>query len=121
MICIDQQATLQHLNSLKPPSGKEVKIIANLAPYWKYFGVHLDFDETGRTLDLIDRDNQYNSRDCCKKMMEDWLSGQGRQPATWTTLIEMLKEAKYNILAMDLEEVVLSLKDGGKVTEEVER
>ena len=47
--------------------------------------------------------------------------GRGMLPVTWATLIEVLKESEYSELAKDVEEVVLSLRDEGKVWEEGKR
>ena len=84
-----------------------MKIIATIAPDWKDFGIHLDFDEMGRTLDRIAREHQLRSIDCCTTIMREWLEGKGRQPATWATLIDLLKDADINDLAQQLERIVL--------------
>lgn len=110
----DKQPTLRQLMLLKSLSGKHVRIIDEIAAYWKYFGVYLDFDEMGYTLDCIDRDHQSNVQLCCQQMMREWLNGNSRQPATWATLIERLKVVGHCSLAKHVEDVVLSLKDDGK-------
>ena len=78
-----------------------------MAPQWKQFGYHFNFDDAGDALDLIERNHPLNAVACCTEMMREWLRGRGRQPATWATLIEMLKDAEYNVLAKDLKEAVL--------------
>ena len=45
--------------------------------------------------------------DCCTEMMREWLEGRGRQPATWATLIDLLKDAEINGLAQQLGRMVL--------------
>ena len=94
------------LTLLKISTGKKIEIINTIAPKWKAFGIHFDFDEQGHTLDRIDNNHPNDATAGCTAMMKKWLEGEGRQPATWATLIELLKDAKYNDLAHQLEEVV---------------
>ena len=82
-------------------------IIKTIAKDWKDFGYLLNFDETGRTIDCIAKENQLRPIDCCTHMMREWLEGRGRQPATWATLIDLLKDAEINDLAQQLERMVL--------------
>ena len=91
-----------------------MEIIAAIAAVWRDFGIHLDFDEMGRTIDRIAREHQLRPIDCCAAMLREWLEGRGRQPATWATLIDLLKDADINDLAQQLEKVVL----GGDTTAE---
>ena len=48
-------------------------------------------------------------------MMREWLEGRGRQPATWATLIDLLKDAEMNDLAQQVENIVAvrTLQQGG--------
>ena len=103
----DQKPTLCQLKLLKSPSGKKVDIIATVAAHWQDFGYLLDFDETGHTIDRIAREHQLRPIDCCTAMLREWLEGRGRQPATWATLIDLLKDADMNYLAQQLEMMVL--------------
>ena len=92
-----------------------MEIIATVAAHWQDFGYLLDFDETGRTIDRIAREHQLRPIDCCAAMLREWLEGRGRQPATWATLIDLLKDADINDLAQQLERMVLG---GGTEMEE---
>ena len=80
-----------------------MEVISTIAAKWKKFGIFLDFDETGQTLDCIAKDHPLDVEECCTAMMREWLQGRGRQPATWATLIDLLKDAKINVLAQQLE------------------
>ena len=105
----DKRPTLLQLTLLKSPSGERVEIISTLAPDWKDFGIQLDFDDTGRTLDRIDREHPLRPIDCCTQMMREWLEGRSRQPATWATLIDLLKCVHLNVLAEQVERMLLEL------------
>ena len=98
-----------------------MEIINTIGTRWRDLGILLDFDETGRTLDRIAREHQLHPIDCCTEMLRKWLEGRGRQPATWATLIDLLKDADINDLAQDLERMMLPVRDEGKAGEEVEQ
>ena len=39
------------------------------------------------------------------EILQEWLTGRGRQPVTWTTLVEVLRDIELSILAGDIETV----------------
>ena len=99
------------------PSGKKVEIIKHIAPEWKTVGIHLNFDPTGYTINTIEATNPLKPVACCTNMMMEWLGGKGRQPATWVTLVEILRNAEFSALADELEQVVPSFvreREGGE-------
>ena len=84
----------------KTRSGEKIEIIKSLAPDWKSFGVHLNFDDMGSQLSLIEA--QHGTRDpqtCCRDMMIHWLLGNGEQPTTWRTLLALLEDGDRLYLA----------------------
>ena len=84
-----------------------MEVISTTAPEWKQFGLHFSFDDSGRVLDRIAREHQLRPIDCCTQMMGEWLEGRGRQPATWAILIQLLKDAQFDVLAQQLEKMML--------------
>ena len=91
--------TLAQLNILKTTTGEKIKIIESVAPQWKELGDLLDFDHEGRTLELIEANNQQKSRvESCREMFVYWLRGKGRE-ATWGVLIELLDDIDQSELA----------------------
>ena len=94
------------LTLLKSSCGHKVEIIKTIASKWKKFGIHFDFDEQGHILDTIAEKYPRDPIGCCTEMMKTWLEGRGRQPVTWATLTELLKDNEYNDLAQQLEDVV---------------
>ena len=96
----DVEPTLSQLITLTTPSGDTINIKTILAAEWKDFGIQLDFDHDGSTVSLIDA--QYG-RDgpvaCYREMMRRWVCGEGVQPASWRTLLTLLRECRYHNLA----------------------
>ena len=91
-----------------------MRIIKSIAAKWKVVGIHLNFDPTGTTIDLIGARHPSDPEVCCTEMMQKWLGGRGRQPANWATLVRVLRDAEFSVLAGDVEQVVLTLVEGGR-------
>ena len=90
---------LAQLTIMKSIRGEKIKIIESVAPKWKELGDLLDFDPEGRTLELIEANNQLNGVvTCCREMFITWLKGKGRE-ATWEVLIELLEDIDQSELA----------------------
>ena len=91
--------TLTQLTIMKTIRGENIKIIQSVAPKWKELGDLLEFDPEGRTLELIEVNNQLNGVvACCREMFVTWLKGNGRE-ATWEVLIELLDDNDQSELA----------------------
>ena len=90
---------LAQLKIMKTTTGEKIKIIESVAPQWKELGDLLDFDSEGRTLELIEANNQQKGPvACCREMFVYWLKGKGRE-ATWGVLIELLDDIDQSELA----------------------
>ena len=88
---------------MKTATGEKIKIIESVAPQWKELGDLLDFDPEGRTLELIEANNQLKGHvACCREMFITWLKGKGRE-ATWGVLIELLDDIDQSELARKVE------------------
>ena len=91
--------TLAQLTMMKTATGEKIKIIESVAPQWKELGDLLDFDPEGRTLELIEANNQLKGHvACCREMFVTWLKGKGKE-TTWEVLIELLNDTGQSELA----------------------
>ena len=85
----------------KPPSLillQDLKIIEKVAVD-ECLPIHLLNDEFGEKIRVIRRDNEHSVTAFSSGVFQSWLSGSGRQPATWKTLVAVLRECKLNTLA----------------------
>ncbi|CAI8045854.1 hypothetical protein GBAR_LOCUS25353 [Geodia barretti] len=97
---LDSTPSLRDLTVFKTRSGEKIEIIKSLAPEWKSFGVHLNFDDMGSQLSLIEAQHgQSNPQSCCRDMMIHWLLGNGEGPTTWRTLLALLEDSERAYLA----------------------
>ena len=88
------------------PSGKEVEIIRSISDKWMTVGVHFNFDSYGHMISLIDVHHPSDPEACCAEMLGKWVGGKGRQPASWVTLVEVLRNAKFITLADEVKRLV---------------
>jgi hypothetical protein len=105
---IDSTPSLRDLTMIKTRSGEKIEIIKSLAPEWKSFGVHFNFDDMGSQLSLIEAQHgQSNPQACCRDMMIHWLLGNGEQPTTWRTLLALLEDGERAYLAEQVRREIL--------------
>ena len=78
-----------------------------LAANWKAFGYHLDLDETGATLDIIEQKRRGDPESCCREMFSKWL--QQNKEITWRTLICLLEDFGRQTLADIVKNILESM------------
>ena len=77
---------------------ESICIIAQIGAHYSQFGVLLLNDAAGDVVAGIAAD-KHNSEAINQEIFRRWLKGEGRQPATWETLIQVLNEARLSELA----------------------
>ena len=98
---------LRHLGSLKSkPGRRRINIIQEVAPHWQDFATNLDFDPNGTTMQMISQRQRSDPEACCREMMQTWLKGRGRQPATLELLVEILTDCNLIVLAQQVKEAI---------------
>ena len=97
---------LSELQLLKLSGGRRIEIIKSLTPVWKEFGIQLNFDPLGKMIDCVCATHSSSPEECCRKVLQHWLKGNGEQPATWRTLICVLRDIQQGKLAHDLQEML---------------
>ena len=70
-------------------------------------GCLLDFDATGKTLQQIEADRSHEGvESCCLTMFQHWLEGNGVQPVSWDTLLEILEDCYFQDLAKQITAII---------------
>jgi len=73
---------------------------------YETFGTLLLKDEQGKKIDAIVDDNtRAKEININLAILKKWLHGEGEQPATWRTLVQVLKDSDLNVLAEEIEAV----------------
>ena len=84
---------------IKTADGKKIRIISTVASKWQELGDQLEFDEFGAKLDAIKTKNHENPEACCREMFQHWLKGNGVKPCSWRSVIELLEDCDFEVLA----------------------
>ena len=83
--------------------GKTVKVINMVAAVWDSVALRLHFDSND--IARIKRDHPQQCIQAAITVFSEWIKGNGRQPSSWHTLIEVLKETRLQSVASDLENI----------------
>ena len=67
------------------------------------FGILLLKDTSGAKIHDIARKHRQDGMEITIEILKEWLAGKGKQPVTWWTLIEVLKDVEFSELAKDIE------------------
>ena len=67
---------------------------------YKVFGILLLNDKWGNKIKTITEEAGVGGTTLA--ILEKWLHGEGKQPATWRTLIQVLKDSEFNTLAKEI-------------------
>ena len=95
--------TLPLLIDFPSSTGRGLNVTQEIGVHYKEFGLLLLNDESGATITAIE--HQYHQRaaaiNC--EILQRWIQGSGKQPVTWETLVEALKQVGLNTLASQIE------------------
>ena len=83
--------TLRHLVSIHV--GR-LNIIQSIGIY-PTLGMWLLEDFKGVLLDALMSEHQYNAEAITRAIFQRWITGTGRKPITWRTLVENLRQWQY--------------------------
>ena len=104
---LHDRPTLAQLRRLVvPDSRQDICIIDQVAGNWTNLAIEMDFDPVGHTQTAINRDYA-TVQEKCIETFKKWLGGQGsKQPATWETLLEILRNCNFETLADSIEDAL---------------
>ena len=97
-----EKPTLQQLLVFPGPQ-KKIKVHEQIGIKYYELGAFLLDDDTGAIVKAIAQEYSNNADNINKEILSKWLQGMGKQPVTWNTLIEVLRDIDLNSLANDVE------------------
>ena len=71
------------------------------------FGTLLLEDETGASVLSMETKHRGDAEKLNFEILQEWLTGRAKQPVTWKTLTNTLRDAGLTVLASDIEAVKL--------------
>jgi len=84
---------------------RRINIPQQISTKYSQFGLLLLNDTTGAKVRNIKHKHFRDAEQINTEILEEWLKGNGKQPVSWRTLIEVLRGVQLSNLASDIEEV----------------
>ena len=105
-VAIGEQPTLIELVRFR---GRErrINIPQEIGAKYLQFGILLLEDTNGTRVRNIEHKHQRDAEQINMEILEEWVNGRGRQPVSWKTLTEVLRDVELGQLAGDIEAVKL--------------
>ena len=67
------------------------------------FGTFLLDDQNGLRVKIMAHKHLNDAEEINMDILQKWLTGRGKQPVTWATLVEVLRDIELTTLASDIE------------------
>ena len=99
-LTLAKKPTFHQLLWLRGREEKTVKVVEEVAAKWELLAYALHFSPA--IVETIRRDKLHECVPACQEILHRWLNGETRQPVSWQTLINSLRDCDFNTLADDL-------------------
>ncbi len=102
ILCVGEGPSIQEFQCLKwNVRGKQerIRIMTEVAPRWKEFGIALGFSAS--EIDTIDQGCLHEPRSCIVKLFGEWTMS--KPTYSWQGMIEALKDCDFENLAAKVE------------------
>ena len=66
----------------------EEHVVTMFATQWRQLGYLLNIDQN--SLDILQHDNPNDCKECCSRMLDDWLQENTKENTTWEILINAI-------------------------------
>ena len=91
-----------------PVSGRKLDLAREIGANYTKLGIFLLEDDNGEQTSAIEQEFKCNAERINVRMLQLWLSGAGRQPVSWATLISVLRDMELNTLANNIEQHIIT-------------
>ena len=99
------EPTLPELLRFTCTDKRVVNIPVEIATKYVKFGTFLLDDRTGSRVKNIAHKNLNDPERINTEILQEWLTGSGKQPVNWATLTDVLRDIELSTLAGEIEEV----------------
>ena len=91
--------TMPELLKFTCADSTTINITKEIGDEYKCFGILLLQDLNGQKIKSIEFKHQSDPSQITTEIFEEWLAGKGKQPVTWGTLVETLRDTELCTLA----------------------
>ena len=88
-----------------PLKDSKVNLAQEIGIKYFEFGTFLLEDATGACISALKKELRDNAEDINREIFQKWLSGGGKKPVSWETLIAVLEDIGLSELAKSIAEV----------------
>lgn len=88
-----------------PGRKRKINTAQEIGTKYMNFGIQLLKDKTGAKVAAITDKHRGNAEPINIEILREWLAGSGKEPVSWRTLIEVLRDIGLGVLADDIESV----------------
>jgi len=103
--------TLPELSRFTCTDGRVINIPVEIGTKYVSFGTFLLDDSTGSRVKMTAHKHLNDAERINTEILQEWLTGRGKQPVTWATLVEVLHDIKFSTLAYEIEAVKCSASE----------
>ena len=86
---------------------RRINIPQEISTKYYQFGILLLEDTNGTRVRNMEHKHRGDAKQINMEILEEWVNGRGRQPVSWATLTEVLRDVELSELASDIEAVKL--------------
>ena len=97
--------TLPELMRFTCTDGRMMNIPVEIATKYVQFGTLLLDDRNGSRIKIMARKHLNDAEEINTEILQEWLTGKGKQPVNWATLVEVLHDIELSVLAGEIEAV----------------
>ena len=97
--------TLPELLKFACTDGRVVNIPVEIGIQYVKFGTFLLDDTNGSRVKIMAHEHLNKAEQINTEILQEWLTGRGKQPVTWGTLVEVLRDIELSTLASDIEAI----------------
>ena len=94
--------TLPELLTFTCTDGRVVSIPVEIATKYVQFGTFLLDDRNGSRVKIMAHKLLNDAQRINTEILQEWLTGRGKHPVTWATLVEVLHDIELSTLAGDI-------------------
>ena len=99
--------TISELQQIRTVNGNEIKVIEELASSYVILGDLMEFDNFGLVVNLIRENNKQQPQECCRAILQHWMSGCGKVQCSWQSLVDLITKCGKESLADEIRAVIL--------------
>ena len=97
--------TLPELMRFSCTDRRVINIPMEIGTEYVQFGIFLLDDLNGARVKSMAHHHLNKAKQINTEILQEWLTGRGKKPVTWTTLVEVLHDIELSALAGEIEAV----------------